>query len=123
MKPQLVALVAGVFATLSLTAVAGPDPQDFPRRLETKEAAMDCCKSGGTVALACKDCKTVKTTKEAKGVAAWFKPASTHDCTGCGSKITVQQPPGGKGATYAKSEHVCSKCGPKSAYVCTDHKG
>lgn len=122
MKHQLIALVAGVFATLSLTAVAGPGIKDFPRHLETEKDAMDCCKGGGTVALVCKDCKTVQTTKQAKGVASWFKPNATHGCSGCGSKITVQQAPGGKGAAYPKVEHVCSKCGPKSPYICTDHK-
>jgi hypothetical protein len=101
MKTNGIAVIAGAFAMLNLTALAGPGPQDFPRRLAAKEEAMDCCKAGAKVALACKDCKNVEVAKDQKGVAAWFKKDSTHGCAGCGGKITVHQQPGGKGATYA----------------------
>jgi hypothetical protein len=122
MKTRIITVTTAVFAALNLIAVAGPDLQQFPHRLTTKEEAMECCKEKAKVALACKDCKSVEVGKDAKGVATWFKSESTHGCSGCGGKITVHQVPGGKATTYATSQHVCSKCGPKSAYVCTDHK-
>jgi hypothetical protein len=122
MKTKSFAVIAGAFAMLSLTALAGPGPQDFPRRLATEKEAMDCCKGGGKVALACPDCKTVEVAKDAKGVAGWFKKDSTHGCAGCKGKITLQQPPGGKGTSYATSQHECSKGTKDSPYVCTDHK-
>ena len=60
--------------------------------------------------------------KNKKGIMAWFAPDSTHDCSGCGGKITVKQVGGGKGPTISEYTHTCTKCGDKSAYVCTDHK-
>lgn len=122
MKTKTLAVIAGSLATLSLSALAGPGPQDFPRRLATEKEAMDCCKGGGKVALACKDCKNVEVAKDARGIADWFKKDSTHGCAGCHGKITLQQPPGGKGTQYATVHHECSKCGKDSPYVCTDHK-
>lgn len=85
---------------------------------------MKCCLPGAKVALACKDCKTVneKDGTEKKGIMAWFAPDSKHDCSGCGGKVTVTSSGGGKGPTVAQYKHTCSKCGPDSAYVCTDHK-
>ena len=112
--------VAAAFFTTS--AIAGPGFQDLPRRITTEQEAMDCCQPKAHVALACKDCKTlaVKTGEEKKDILAWFKGDSTHGCSGCGGKITVQT--GEKKGTTAQYKHVCSKCGAESAYVCTDHK-
>ena len=122
MTNRIALLASAIMSALSLTAMAGPGPQDFPRRITAKEEAMDCCKAGAKVALVCKDCKNLEVGKDQKGVAAWFKPDATHGCTGCGGKISVKQVGPGKGATYAEYKHVCSKCGAKSAYTCTNHR-
>ena len=60
--------------------------------------------------------------KEKTGIMVWFAPDSKHDCSGCGGKVTVTSTGGGKGPTLSQYKHTCSKCGPESAYVCTDHK-
>lgn len=119
------ALAAGMFTT---SAIAGPgshSPSDFPQKVTTKEAAMACCVAKAKVAMACKDCKTLDVKngeKEKKGIMAWFAPDSTHGCSGCGGKVTVTATGGGKGPALSGYKHTCSKCGPESASVCTDHK-
>jgi len=60
--------------------------------------------------------------KDEKGILAWFAPDSTHDRKGCGGKITMKATGSGKGPTVSEYTRTCSKCGDKSAYVCTDHK-
>ena len=114
------ALAAALFTTSAIAGPGGKTPADFPTRVTTKEQAMDCCKAKARVALACTDCKALDIGKDEKGVLAWFAADSTHDCSGCGGKITVSA--GEKKGTSASYKHVCSKCGEKSAYVCTDHK-
>ena len=119
------ALAAGMFTT---SVIAGPGPRIWPpampTHVTTKMQAMKCCLPDAKVALACKDCKTIneKDGANKKGIMAWFAPDSKHDCSGCGGKITVKQVGGGKGPTISEYTHTCSKCGDKSAYVCTDHK-
>ena len=122
------AIGAAIFTN---AAFAEPDtrsfhPDGFPTRVTTKEQAMKCCLPNEKVALACKDCKTVtaKSGEDKKGILAWFKADSTHDCSGCGGKITVRQIPTGQGNSTSISEykHVCSKCGPESAMTCATHK-
>jgi hypothetical protein len=112
---------------LTASAAAGPTnwPPNYPTRVKTKAQAAECCLPNEKVALACKDCKTVneKSGKDKKGIMAWFAPDSTHDCSGCGGKITVKQAGSGKGAPYGTYSHVCSKCGKDSAYTCATHKG
>src|SRR4030095_901082 len=105
------AVAAAIFTT---SAIAGPGFQDLPRRITTEQEAMDCCQPKAHVALACKDCKTlaVKTGEEKKDILAWFKGDSTHGCSGCGGKITVQT--GEKKGTTAQYKHVRSKCGAES---------
>ena len=120
-------LAAAALASFTITANAGPSgpwPQQFPTRVTTKAQAESCCVPGARVALACKDCKTIseKGGEDKKGILSWFKPDSKHDCSGCGGKITVKQVGAGKGPTISEYTHTCSKCGDKSAYVCTDHK-
>lgn len=116
------ALAGAIYATAAIAGPGGHNPKDFPRRIETKEAAMACCVPKAKVALACKDCKTLdaKGGEDKKGILAWFAPDSKHDCSGCGGKVTVTA--GEKKGTTATYKHVCSKCGPESAYVCTDHQ-
>lgn len=121
------ALAAGMFTT---SAIAGPGPgggwpAGFPTHVKTKEQAMKCCLPKEKVALACKDCKTVseKPGEEKKGIAAWFKPDSMHDCSGCKGKVTYKEHGSGKGTGHADYKHVCSKCGPDSAFSCATHKG
>lgn len=110
------------------SAIAGPGPgtwpTGYPTAVKSKPEAMACCLPKEKVALACKDCKTVteKSGKDKKGIASWFAPDSTHDCSGCGGKVTLKTTGGGKGPTLAAYTHVCSKCGPKSAYTCATHK-
>ena len=84
---------------------------------------MDCCLPKEKVALACKDCKTVneKSGEDKKGIPAWFKADSTHDCSGCKGVITVKSGTA-KSGPAAESKHVCSKCGPDSAMTCATHK-
>ena len=122
-----IAFAAGLFTT---SAVAGPDPSSrwptgFPTLVKTEAQAMKCCLPKEKVALACKDCKTVseKSGEDKKGILAWFKADSTHDCSGCGGKVTVHQIPGGKVPTLAEHKHTCSKCGADSAFTCATHKG
>jgi len=126
---QTVALAVTAFASLVIAAQAGPDPASrwpagYPTVVKNKEQAMACCLPAEKVALACKDCKTVnaKGGKDKEGIAAWFKPDSTHGCSGCGGKVTykVQE---GKGIGRATYKHVCSKCGEDSAFTCATHKG
>lgn len=114
---------AFVFASAALAAPSDWPP-NYPTRVTTKAAAMNCCLPGEKVALACKDCKTVteKSGTEKKGILAWFKPNSTHGCPGCGGKVTVKPVGGGK-ASAAEYQHTCSKCGPGSAFTCATHKG
>ena len=112
---------------LTASAVAGPSvwPPNFPTRVKTRAQAESCCLPKEKVALACKDCKTIneKSGKDKKGIMAWFAPDSTHDCSGCGGKITVKHLGSGKGTPYGQYTHTCSKCGKNSAYTCATHKG
>ena len=126
---KLSLLLGAAVAAMNLTAFAGPGPGNwptgFPTHVKTKEKAEACCVPGQKVALACVDCKTVneKDGKDKKGILGWFKPDSTHDCSGCGGKVTVTQTGGGKGPTLSQYTHTCSKCGKGSAYTCATHKG
>ena len=129
MKPTklhlALALAAGMFTT---SAIAGPGPRgpsDFPQKITTKEEAVTCCTAKANVAMACTSCKTLDVKegeKDKKGIAAWFAPDAKHDCPGCGGKISLKTTGGGKGPALSEYKHTCSKCGPDSAYVCTDHK-
>jgi hypothetical protein len=130
MKPTklhlALALAAGMFTT---SAIAGPGPQTwptgFPTVVKTEAQVMKCCLPKEKVALACKDCKTVneKGGEDKQGILAWFKADSTHDCSGCGGKVTVHQTAGGKAPATAEYKHTCSKCGADSAFTCATHKG
>lgn len=119
------ALAAAVFAS---SAIAGPGPgtwpPNFPTHVKSKKQAEECCLPKQKVALACVDCKTVneKSGEDKKGILSWFKADSMHDCSGCKGKITVKYPTSGKGNPWTEYKHVCSKCGPDSAYTCATHK-
>ncbi len=126
---KLSLLLGAAVAAMNFTALAGPGPgtwpTGFPTHVKTKAEAMDCCKPGEKVALACKDCKTSMEKdgdKDKKGIMAWFAPDSMHDCGGCKGKVTYKEHGGGKGGSHAEYKHVCSKCGPDSAYTCSTHK-
>ena len=125
MKAHTKLLTAAIFAAFISTTYAGPLswPPKYKTRVETKEHAESCCLPKEKVALACKDCNTVneKGGEDKKGVLAWFKPDSKHDCSGCGGKIVVHAVAGGK-ATHYKYQHTCSKCGKDSAYTCATHE-
>jgi hypothetical protein len=127
MKTHTQLLIAVIFAAFITTTYAGPSnwPSGYPTRVSTKDTVMKCCLPGEKVALACKDCKTVDAKKgeDKKNILAWFKPDSTHGCSGCGGKITVKQVGADKGAKVAEYKHVCSKCGENSAFTCATHKG
>ena len=120
------ALAAGMFTT---SAIAGPSqgswPTGFQTVVKTEAEVMKCCLPKEKVALACKDCKTVseKGGEDKKGILGWFKADSTHDCSGCGGKVTVHQIPGGKVPAMAQYKHTCSKCAADSAFTCATHKG
>lgn len=130
MKTRITILIAALFAAFLSTTYAGAPgrgygggwPAGFTTPVTTSAKAMDCCKQGATVALVCKDCKTINAKSgDKKGIAAWFKADSTHGCSGCGGKITVHQGMSGKSGTGAEYTHTCSKCGAKAAYVCATH--
>ena len=131
MKTRISIIIAALFAAFLTTTHAGPPgigyggwSNNFGNRVTTEKAAMECCEVAGVkVALVCKDCKTAseKSGEDKKGVAGWFKADSTHDCSGCGGKITVASAGGGKSKT-AEYTHTCSKCGANSALVCSTHK-
>lgn len=118
------ALAAGMFTTSAIAGPGGNSASDFPQRVATKEAAMECCVPKAKVAMACKDCKTldVKGGEDKAGVLGWFAADAKHDCKGCGGKIALKATGAGKGPTIGEYSHTCTKCGADSAYVCTDHK-
>jgi len=119
------ALAAGMFTT---SAIAGPgvhSPSDFPTKVTTKTEAVTCCTAKAKVAMACTSCKTLDVKegeKDKTTIMSWFAPDAKHDCAGCGGKITIRETGAGKGTSVSEYTHTCSKCGDKSAYVCTDHK-
>ena len=127
MKTRISIFTAAIFAAFVSTTYAGPSgpwPPNFPTHVTTKAQAESCCKPGEKVAMACKDCKTVTEKdgeKDKKGILAWFAPDSMHDCDGCKGKITYTGSPA-KGSQTPVYKHVCSKCGPDSAYTCSTHK-
>ena len=130
MKTRINIIIAAIFAAFVTTSHAGPPgigyggyAGNLGNPIKMEKAAMDCCKEEGVqLALVCKDCKTAneKPGTDKKGVAGWFKADSTHDCSGCGGKITVGAPT--KGGRAAEYTHTCSKCGANSALVCSSHK-
>jgi hypothetical protein len=127
--PTKLSLALAVAAALfSTSAFAGPGPGNFPAgfptQVKSKAEAMECCKPGQKLALACKDCKTAieKTGEEKKTIASWFSPDDTHNCSGCGGKISLKTTGGGKGPTISSYTHTCTKCGANSAYTCATHK-
>ena len=130
MKTRISIYTAAIFAAFVSTTYAGPGPgggwpAGFPTHVTTKAQAESCCKPGEKVAMACKDCKTVSEKdgdKDKTGIMAWFKPDSMHDCDGCKGKITYKEHGAGKGTGSSEYKHVCSKCGPDSAYTCSTHK-
>ena len=126
MKARIGIHTAAIFAAFTTTTYAGPPnwPPNYPTRITTKAHAEECCLPKEKVALACKDCKTVseKGGENKKGILAWFAPDSMHDCAGCKGKVTYKEHGSGKGVGHAEYKHVCSKCGPDSAYTCATHK-
>ena len=133
MKTRISIIIAALFAAFLSTTHAEPAglqysewTKHFDNRVTTKKAAEECCLPKEKVALVCKDCKTAseKAGEDKKGILGWFKADSTHDCSGCGGKITVRQIPAGQGNTTSIGEytHTCSKCATDSAFVCTTHK-
>lgn len=118
-------VAAAMFTTTAMADGPRNWPTGFPTVVKTEAAVMKCCLPKEKVALACKDCKTVneKGGEDKKGILGWFKKDSTHDCSGCGGKVTVKQVGAGKGPTLSEYKHVCSKCGPDSAFTCATHKG
>lgn len=129
MKFIKLSLLGSALVAMTFSAVAGPSPgtwpTGFPTRVKNKAEAESCCKPGEKVALACKDCKTSTEKdgeKEKKGILSWFAPDSMHECSGCKGKITFKEHGAGKGIASAEYKHVCSKCGPDSAFTCATHK-
>lgn len=133
MNRRISIIIAPLFAAFLSTTHASPAghgfsewARNFDNPVTTKKAAEECCQPKEKVALVCKDCKTAneKPGEDRKGILGWFKPDSTHDCSGCGGKITVKQVPAGQGNTAGTGAytHTCSKCGADSALVCATHK-
>ena len=122
----VLAVAAGMFTTSAIAGPGGHSMSDFPTKVTTKEEAMNCCTAKAKVAMACTSCKTLDVKegeKDKSTILSWFAPDSKHDCSGCGGKITLREPvSSGKGGVTGEYTHTCSKCGDKSAYVCTDHK-
>jgi hypothetical protein len=125
-KIQLsLALAVGLFTTSAIAGPGGHSPSDFPRHVTSKEEAVTCCTAKAKVAMACTSCKTLDVKegeKDKSTILSWFAPDSKHDCPGCGGKVTMSVAGSGKAGVNSEYTHTCSKCGDKSAYVCTDHK-
>ena len=130
MKTRISIIIAALFAAFLSTTYAGAPgsgygggwPTGFTTPVTTAAKAMDCCKEGATVALVCRDCKTINAKSgDKKGIASWFKADSTHGCSGCGGKITVTPIAGGRNRS-SEYHNTCSKCGANAAYVCATHK-
>jgi hypothetical protein len=126
---KLSLLLGTAVAAMNLTAFAGPGPGNwppgFPTQVKTKAEAMECCKPGEKVALACKDCKMSiekDGEKDKKSILSWFAADDKHDCSGCGGKITLKGNPASKAPQTSEYTHTCSKCGDNSAYTCATHK-
>lgn len=129
MKTRINIIIAAIFAAFLTTTHAGPSnwsgwATTSTNRITTLKAAEDCCKPDQKVALVCKDCKSVteKPGSDKKGILGWFKADSMHDCSGCEGKITTKYLASSKGQPTSEYKHLCSKCGPDSAYTCATHK-
>jgi hypothetical protein len=110
-------------ALITASALAGPGNAsltDYPIHITNKEQA-EKLEKGAKLAFACTSCKTVTPIQEKKTFLAWFAPDQTHQCPGCGGKVTVRSVPGGKPQSVSEFTHVCTKCGDKSAYTCAAH--
>jgi len=116
----LLTIVAAIFA-VSFSAQADSKVfQDWkPITPRTLKAAQECHAGGASVALTCKDCKTVNTSKEKNYLASMFKEGATHGCSGCKGIITVKATKAGRDKTTEYS-HECSKCAKDSA-TCASH--
>lgn len=109
-------------AMITTSAMAGPgNVSNYPTRIDTREEAEKLDKST-PMAFACTSCKTVQPVAEKKTFLSWFAPDQTHECPGCGGKVSTRPVPGGKPQSITVFAHVCSKCGEKSAYTCAGHK-
>lgn len=126
-------LIAAVIAATSINAQAqqprtGAGSASWPlpyqeKRVKSSAEAEDCCKPEAKVALACTDCKTAteKSGEDKKGIMAWFKPDSMHGCAGCKGEVTYKKHGTNKDTGSPEYRHVCSKCGPDSAFTCSTH--
>jgi phage FluMu protein Com len=114
-------LIAALLAATVITAQA--DSPNWPRTpykpIKTVQQAADCCEQGGTVAIACPDCKTLNETKDKAGAAKFFDKSATHECSGCKGKISVKQIGSGK-VQDVEYKHECSKC-KTGAFTCATH--
>ena len=121
---KLLILVAVLMAA-TFTAHAGKDfapwaPGFVPVAPRTLAAAEACHDGGGSVALVCKDCKAVNKASDKKGLAKMFEAKATHDCAGCGGKITVHQSVSKASPQSMEYHHTCSKCA-KDSTTCAMH--
>ena len=117
-------LLVAVLMAATFTAHAGKDfapwaPGFTPLTPRTLAAAEACHDGGGAVALVCKDCKATNKASDKAGLAKMFEKDATHDCSGCGGKITVKQSMSKTGGT-AEYHHTCSKCA-KNSTTCAMH--
>ena len=114
---------AMLLSALTLTSfAAGLDWPPAPwTRLANRPQAEDCCKAGGKVAIACKDCKTINETGDGKKAASFFDKNAKHECSGCKGRIEVRVVGADKGPVDVKTTHECSKCGKDSAMTCATH--
>ncbi len=106
----------------TFTAKAGPPfSKDWtPITPRTLSAAQACHEGGQPVALVCKDCKSVNQAPDKKGLAKFFAKDATHDCSGCGGKITVHQTSSKASPQSFEYHHTCSKCA-KDSTTCAMH--
>jgi len=116
----LLTIVAAIFAA-SFSAQA--DSKVFgdwkPITPSTLKAAQECHTGGASVAMTCKDCKSVNTGADKKFLASMFKEGATHGCSGCKGIVTVKSSKAGRDKT-AEYTHECSKCAKESA-TCASH--
>jgi hypothetical protein len=116
------AFAAAWLTTSSFASPGNANLADYPTRIDTK-AQAEKVEKGTKLAFACTSCKTVKPIEGKKTFLSWFAPDQTHDCPGCGGKVTFMQHSAGNGGAVGHTEytHVCTKCGDMSAYTCASH--
>jgi predicted RNA-binding Zn-ribbon protein involved in translation (DUF1610 family) len=112
---KLTLLLAAAFAAFNLAALAGPDPQQVYRPLNSQKE-LGALKPGTMVAHECPHCGAITTSKTGKDKAH----AESHTCPVCKMKVTYRESGSGKPAPTGLITCVDAKTGKEmSARVCS----